>query len=189
MYRMLVVSAMLAGLTLPLNAQGVVMWIPNHEDANNHCSRLVAACVETCGPIDKISDDECLDRCLRVDLCVRRFSRSNLPDDNLPASSLPDSRLPADRLPDSRLPQPKQNSSRMSSFEAAVHPGDDRRGALVGYHALIITSQGEAAGIDAQDVDKVPQFDAWQYVDYGYGWAAKSCRWRAARRTRPCRGP
>lgn len=62
----------------------------------------------------------------------------------------------------------------MSSFEAAVHPGDDPRGALVGYHALIITSQGEAASIDAQDVDKVPQFYAWQYVDYGYGCACLS---------------
>ena len=105
MYRMLVVSAMLAGLTLPIGAhERAVVWTPNAREAEGQCFRLIADCVEACGPVADRSGDSCVDRCLRVDLCNHRFSRSNLPDDNLPTSSLPDSKLPADRLPDSRLP-------------------------------------------------------------------------------------
>ena len=105
MKRMLVVSAMLAGLTLPLGAhERLVVWTPNAPGENGQCFRLIAACVEACGPVDENSDDSCVDRCLRVDLCDHRFSRSNLPDDNLPESSLPGSRLPDDNLPASRLP-------------------------------------------------------------------------------------
>jgi hypothetical protein len=106
MYRMLVISTMLAGLSLPLGAtERPVVWAPNAQEADGQCFRLIAACVEACGPADDNSDDSCIDRCLRVDLCGgQRFSYGNLPDDNLPASTLPDSRLPGDTLPDSRLP-------------------------------------------------------------------------------------
>jgi len=106
MYRMLFVAAVLAVLTLPGSANdGPLMWAPSSLGAEGQCFRLIAACVEDCGPVDDTSDDSCIDTCLRVKLCsFERHRRSNLPDSTLPASSLPDSRLPGNRLPDSRLP-------------------------------------------------------------------------------------
>jgi hypothetical protein len=106
MYRMPVVCVMLAGLALPLGAhERPAVWAPNVREADGQCFHLIAACVEACGPVDDNSDDGCVDRCLRVDLCgTERLSHSNLPDDNLPESSSPDSRLPDNKLPASRLP-------------------------------------------------------------------------------------
>lgn len=108
MHRILIASGILAGFILPLSAQdGPVVWAPNAQEPDGECFRRIAACVENCGPVDDKSDDNCIDTCLRADVCdIGRHgsSRSNLPDDQLPVSSLPDSRLPGDKLPDSRLP-------------------------------------------------------------------------------------
>ena len=107
MYQVLLVSVVLAGLTLPLNARNAVVLVPNAQQADGQCSRLVSECIGDCGPVDQNSHNSCVDKCVRVNICdteSHRLSRSNLPDDDLPASSLPDSRLPDDKLPDSRLP-------------------------------------------------------------------------------------
>ena len=108
MYRLLLVSVLLANLTLPMGArERPLVWVPNAREADSQCSRLVVVCVGDCGPVDENSGHSCADKCLPVTLCEtegRRFSRSNLPDDNLPESSLPHGRLPDDKLPDSHLP-------------------------------------------------------------------------------------
>jgi len=96
MYRLLIMSAVFAYLTVPICDRSVLA----QGDQEDSCLRQVAFCVDSCGKLEQNAVEACIERCRRDVPCPMESE----PRANLPKTKLPDTDLPSSSMPDSKLP-------------------------------------------------------------------------------------